>query len=101
MSFLDTALEAAEGALEGLESLLRVAPDVAERLADAGTVRVPVQSTAIASLTYTRNMTTLNVEFTSGENYVYLEVTPDMFARFLAARSKGVFFNLEVRGQWT
>jgi hypothetical protein len=60
------------------------------------TSRVPVASTAIASVAYSPDAT-LDVEFTSGATYRYFAVPEQLVHEFLSAESKGVFFNRRIR----
>jgi lysyl-tRNA synthetase class 2 len=54
--------------------------------------RIPVDSTVIAAVAYS-DEAALDVEFTSGARYRYFAVPDQLFHEFLAADSKGVFFN--------
>jgi hypothetical protein len=58
--------------------------------------RIPVDSTVIAAVTYS-DEATLDVEFTSGARYRYFAVPAQLFHEFLAADSKGVFFNQRIK----
>jgi hypothetical protein len=58
--------------------------------------RILVNSTAIAAVTYSTDAA-LDVEFTSGATYRYLAVPAQLFHEFLAAESKGAFFNCRIR----
>jgi lysyl-tRNA synthetase class 2 len=62
----------------------------------SATSRIPVTSTAIASVAYSSDAA-LDVEFTSGATYRYFAVPAQLFHEFLAADSKGVFFNRRIR----
>lgn len=55
--------------------------------------RTPVTSSSLASLGYSPTQATLEVEFKHGAVYRYLDVPGDVFEAFLAAESKGTFFN--------
>ena len=57
----------------------------------------PVSSSAIAAIGYDEDREVLEVEFTSGTAYRYLRVSLDVFESFLAARSKGRFFNKRIK----
>lgn len=57
--------------------------------------RIPVTSTAIASVSYSPDA--LDVEFTSGSTYRYFAVPEHLVHEFLSAESKGVFFNRHIR----
>ena len=59
-----------------------------------------VDSSAIFCVDYDRARRTLAVTFSSGREYVYLDVPEDAYRRFLAAPSPGQFFNLEIRDRY-
>lgn len=58
--------------------------------------RIPVDSTVIAAVVYSAEAG-LDIEFTSGARYRYFAVPAQLFHEFLAADSKGVFFNRRIR----
>ena len=59
---------------------------------------IEVESSVIASIDHSgRN---LLVQFLSGRLYRYRGVTRDVFEAFLAAESKGTFFNLKILGRY-
>jgi hypothetical protein len=60
-------------------------------------LREPVASSTIASVGYDEDREVLEVEFMSGAVYRYLGVSEDAFDRFLAAPSKGTYFNRHIR----
>ena len=62
----------------------------------SSTRRISVNSTVIASVAYSPDAA-LDVEFTSGATYRYFAVPAQLFHEFLAAESKGVFFNRRIR----
>lgn len=59
-------------------------------------IRIPVNSTAIAAVAYSPEAA-LDVEFTSGATYRYFAVPAQLFREFLSADSKGAFFNRRIR----
>jgi hypothetical protein len=59
--------------------------------------RVPVESSAIASIGYDDETETLEVEFTSGTVYRYLRVPASVAAAFVDADSRGKYFGEFVR----
>ena len=59
--------------------------------------REPVISTSIASIGYDADDRMLEVEFVNGSIYRYRHVEEDMYDRFLAAPSKGTFFNEHIK----
>jgi hypothetical protein len=58
--------------------------------------RIPVDSTVIAAVAYSPEAA-LDVEFTSGAMYRYFAVPAHLVHEFLAADSKGAFFNRRIR----
>jgi KTSC domain-containing protein len=62
--------------------------------------RQPVDSTSIASIGYDSTERKLEVEFKHGAVYLYLHVPPDVFDAFVAADSKGVFFNATIKNSY-
>jgi hypothetical protein len=55
-------------------------------------------SSAIEKIDYCVGNRTLSVWFVpTGHRYDYFEVPPDLYRAFLAARSKGRFFNTRIR----
>lgn len=58
--------------------------------------RIPVDSTVIAALVYSPEAA-LDIEFTSGATYRYFAVPAQLVHEFLAAASKGGFFNRRIR----
>ena len=59
--------------------------------------RTAVTSSSLASIGYSPKQTTLEVEFKHGAIYRYLDVPADVFQAFLAAESKGAYFNHAVK----
>jgi hypothetical protein len=59
--------------------------------------REPVVSSSIASIGFDADNAVLEVEFVSGTVYRYQDVDEDVYERFLAAPSKGAFFNEHIR----
>ena len=61
--------------------------------------RVPVESSAVRSVGYCPAKRTLEVELVRGAVYRYWGVSQGTYNAFLAAPSKGQFFNVAIRGQ--
>lgn len=61
---------------------------------------VRVASEAVADIEYDAPTRTLFVRFTSGEWYAYLGVPASEHAAFLAAESKGRFFQARIRDRY-
>jgi lysyl-tRNA synthetase class 2 len=59
-----------------------------------------VESAAIRAIDYDEGRTKLQVEFTSGEHYVYVGVPAEVHRSFLEADSKGQFFQAEIRDRY-
>ena len=55
--------------------------------------RVPLDSTAIAAVTYEEQNRTLDVEFREGETYRYFNVPEFVYQDLLKAESAGAFWN--------
>jgi lysyl-tRNA synthetase class 2 len=56
-----------------------------------------VESSAIARIGYREAARELDVTFITGRAYVYYDVPRHVYRAFLAAESKGTFFNEEIR----
>ncbi len=63
--------------------------------------RTAVDSTTMRSVGYDSAQQILEVEFTSGAVYQYLEVPATVFDELMAAESKGRYFNQEIRDDYT
>jgi hypothetical protein len=59
--------------------------------------RVPLESTTLASVVYDSVSRRLEIEFRSGERYLYFQVPPRCHQQLLAAQSKGAYFNRSIR----
>jgi hypothetical protein len=62
--------------------------------------RVPVESTALATVGYSRRLRALEIEFRNGAIYRYLDVAPDVYDAFLRARSKARFYDENIRRKY-
>lgn len=60
-------------------------------------IRVPVQSSDLASVGYDPVTRILEVEFVKTGVYSYLSVPPEVYAELMAAPSKGRYFNLAIK----
>jgi hypothetical protein len=58
-------------------------------------------SSVIQAIDYELDHNRLTVTFTSGRIYEYYMVTPSVAAAFQASRSKGTFFNSEIRDRYS
>jgi lysyl-tRNA synthetase class 2 len=59
-----------------------------------------VESSAIARVDYDDAAQMLRVRFMSGRRYRYADVPREVYERFVAAPSKGQFFNAEIRDRY-
>ena len=59
--------------------------------------RVPVESTALATVGYSKRLRALEIEFRNGAIYRYLDVAPDVYEALLQARSKARFYDENIR----
>jgi KTSC domain len=62
--------------------------------------RVPVESTALASVGYSKRLRVLEIEFRNGAIYRYLEVAPEVYDALLQARSKARFYDENIRRKY-
>jgi hypothetical protein len=60
--------------------------------------RTPVTSTNVASVGYSRRLHALEIEFTRGAIYRFLNVQPNVYRELMAAPSKGHFIAARLRG---
>jgi hypothetical protein len=62
--------------------------------------RVPVESTALATVGYSKGLRALEIEFRNGAIYRYLNVAPDVYDALLQARSKARFYDENIRRKY-
>ena len=62
--------------------------------------RQPVASTNVASVGYSRQLHALEIEFTRGAIYRFLNVQPRVYRELMAAPSKGHFIAENIRGKY-
>ena len=62
--------------------------------------REPVVSTNVASIGYSRHLRALEIEFTRGAIYRFLDVPPIVYREVMSARSKGHFIATNIRGRY-
>lgn len=62
--------------------------------------RVRVQSSNVASVGYSRTLQALEIEFTRGAVYRFLDVRPIVYRQLLAAQSKGHFIAEYIRDKY-
>jgi KTSC domain len=58
---------------------------------------LPVVSSMMAGVEYDEETCELDILFSSGKTYRYFDVPEEVYARLLAAESKGQFFNEEIK----
>ena len=63
--------------------------------------RTAVESSTMLSVGYDSTEHVLEIEFTSGVVYQYLEVPATIFKALMDADSKGRYFNREIRDDYT
>ena len=64
-------------------------------------MRVPLESTLLAWASYDPLRSRLEIQFRSGERYLYLGVPPACFQQLLQADSKGQYFNRNIRNHFS
>lgn len=62
--------------------------------------RVPVESTGLAAVGYSKRLRALEIEFRNGAIYRYLEVAPEVYEGLLKARSKARFYDENIRRKY-
>ncbi len=62
--------------------------------------RIPVESTALAAVGYSKRLRALEIEFRNGAIYRYLEVGPAVYEALLKAPSKARFYDEEIRHKY-
>jgi hypothetical protein len=63
-------------------------------------LRVPLDSSALASVVYLPQSRELDVEFRSGEFHRYSDVPPQTYTQLLEAESKGRYYNFNIRNRF-
>ncbi|HEX4641342.1 MAG TPA: KTSC domain-containing protein [Chthoniobacterales bacterium] len=62
--------------------------------------RIPVESSALAAVGYSKKLRALEIEFRNGAIYRYFEVPPDVYDGFVNARSKARFYDDNIRHKY-
>ena len=62
--------------------------------------REPVESSALATVGYSKRLQALEIEFRDGLIYRYLEVPRPVYRDLMSAESKARFYNKNVRGKY-
>jgi hypothetical protein len=60
-------------------------------------MHVPLESSLLAWVRYDPARRQLQVQFRSGERYLYFQVPPTCYQQLLQAYSKGSYFNHQIR----
>ncbi len=63
-------------------------------------MRVPLESTTLASALYDPLQSRLEIEFRNGQRYLYFQVPPACYQQLLQADSKGSYFNRRIRNRF-
>ena len=61
---------------------------------------VPIESTAIASIGYSKRLHALEIEFVNGAIYRYAEVPTSVYRALISAKSKAQFYDRNIRGKF-
>jgi hypothetical protein len=62
--------------------------------------RIPVESTALAGVGYSKRLRALEIEFRNGAIYRYLKVEPAVYDALLRAPSKARFYDENIRHKY-
>jgi hypothetical protein len=62
--------------------------------------RQPVQSSGLAAVGYSKRLHILEIEFTNGAVYRYVDVPPSVHRNLMSAESKARFYDENVRGKY-
>ena len=62
--------------------------------------RIPVESSALATVGYSKKLRALEIEFRNGAIYRYLDVAPDVYEGLLHAQSKARFYDDNIRRKY-
>lgn len=61
---------------------------------------VRLESTTLASVLYQADLRRLQIEFRSGQRYLYFQVPPSCYQLLLESPSKGAYFNSHIRNRF-
>lgn len=73
-----------------------IMPDEFKHLLDI--VRKPVESSNIDSAGYDAVLRVIQIQFKNGRIYQYADCEPELYDAFMAAPSKGIYFNTMIKG---
>jgi ATP-dependent DNA helicase RecG len=81
--------------LLGVIALHAEPPDIVSRIK-----RVPVGSSAVATVGYSKKLRALEIEFRNGSIYRYMDVPSDVYEALLNAQSKARFYDENIRHKY-
>jgi hypothetical protein len=61
---------------------------------------VPLESSTLASAGYDPALRRMEIQFHTGERYLYFQVPPQIYQRLMRAESKGAWFNRNIRNRF-
>ncbi len=79
--------------LPAIEAADKSVPPITSRIE-----RVPVKSSAIAAVGYSKKLRAFEIEFRNGAIYRHLEVPARLYQGLLAAESKASYYHRHIRG---
>ena len=62
--------------------------------------REPLASTALLTAGYSKRLHIMEIEFSSGAVYRYLDVPPDVYHHFMSADSKAQYYDWNIKGHY-
>lgn len=62
--------------------------------------RVPIESSALATVGYSKKLRALEIEFRNGSVYRYLDVPLDVYEALLKAQSKARYYDENIRRKY-
>ena len=62
--------------------------------------RTPVESSALATVGYSKKLRALEIEFRNGAIYRYFDVAPDIYEALMNAGSKARFYDQNIRHKY-
>lgn len=62
--------------------------------------RETIDSSAIAAVQYDEAGRNLDIDLTTGRLYRYVDVPPEVYEAFMAAKSKGRYYNDHIRDEF-
>ena len=63
--------------------------------------RLPIDSTAIAKVGYSKRRHILEIEFANGAVYRYLDVSPSVYHDLMSAESRTQFYDFNIKGKYS